>query len=163
MAACRGARKAPFLLAAIAAFQAASGIAATTVTTLPAGRFTVEREHYVYDGPPALHVDTEWRKNRLVWSSADGRVRFFHEDKGSTLAARYEVEDPERGPVCTGGGYLHAYQSSERPDRRWRGRLRSQFVESLGYCEAWIDRRQRQAYRAEFTEAAGEFGAASNC
>lgn len=143
-----------------AALHACTASAATTIDTLPAGRFAIEREHFVYDGPPMLHGETEWRKNRLVWTSADGRVRFFLEDTGGTLSSDYQVQQADRGVVCLGGGSQHAYQSRQLPERRWRGEFRSKFTQLLRFCEAWIDKPQREAYRAEFAEASAEFGSA---
>jgi hypothetical protein len=136
----------------------AGASAGTTITRTPVGRLTLVREHYVHEGTPIPHVAGAWKKNRLEWLSADGRVRLFLEDDGAELAPRYAVTDarlPGR-EVCLGEGTPQAYQSKSSSERRWRS-LRAEFDYLLRYCVGWMDEAQRRSYLLEFASAAGDF------
>lgn len=148
--------------APILALAAAQARAETTVTTTPAGRLAIVRESYVNTGIPIPHVDERWKKIRLEWVSADGRVQLFLEDDGEQLTANYKVTDhrlPGRS-VCLGGGYPQAYQTTGAPERRWRGPLRKQFDRLLRHCSDWVSKEQRQAYLLQFAGAARDFAPA---
>jgi hypothetical protein len=142
---------------------AASGAwAKTTSTSTSVGRLAVTKESYVSDGPPIPHVTEAWKKNRLEWKSADGRVRLSLEDDGDQLTASYEVTNqrlPGRS-VCLGGGYPQAYQTQGAPGRRWRGSLRKQFNKLLGHCTDWVSKEQREVYLLQFVGAASDFAPA---
>jgi hypothetical protein len=149
---------AALVLSAAAAALPAAASAGTTAARTPVGRLVLVREHYVHDGTPILHVEERWKKNRLEWLSADGRVRLFLEDDGAELAPRYAVTDARLpgGEVCLGEAPAVAFQSEGSPEKGWRT-LQARFDDVLRYCVGWVDEAQRRSYLREFAAAAADF------
>lgn len=151
-------RRRLLILCGLMASQSLNASAATTVDSERAGRFTIEREHYINDGPPIMHVADEDKRNRLIWTSLDGRVRFSLEDDGSELSSRANIQTGEK-EACLSFGPPFAYPVADEPESGWKARFRNQLNDFLAGCPG-INREQRRAYVAELEVADRDYALA---
>ena len=145
--------------APVALLASGAAWAGTTIERQPLGAFTVEREHYLNDGTPILHAANEWKKDRLVWTSSDGLMRFIFEDDGRTLNAGVHFAEPT-GSACMSQGFPVAYPVERGPSTRWIRTLMQRYVRLLGNCGPSLPADRRKAYASEFASVATQYGQA---
>jgi len=143
--------RAAFAALALAFALARPASGGTTEQSTPYGAFNVIVEVRTADPGevPIMHVNTEWTKLRLRWSSADAALTADLIDNGRFMVIELKGYD------CFSNSFYFAYRNrAGEPDLRWR--LADALANLLKVCPR-IPEPLRAAYIAEFERSEADY------